>query len=287
LRRTLGERVVVSTVLSPELAPAFADASQFDSALVNLAINARDAMPSGGRLVIETANQQLDDGYASSNVDVTPGRYVMLAVTDTGTGMPPEVAARAFEPFFTTKEAGGGSGLGLSMIYGYAKQSRGHIKIYSEPGRGTTVRLYLPAAGGDSARHQQDEPARLSSTMGGERILLVEDDEGMRTIALRQLHSLGYQVVEAENAEAALRILRGDQKIDLLFSDVVMPGDMTGDELSRVAVALRPDLKTLLTSGFASGAAQNGTQSEDFRTLLSKPYRLVDLARRLREILEG
>ncbi|MEQ8394559.1 ATP-binding protein [Thalassobaculum sp.] len=287
LRRTLGERIVVSTVLAGDLARAFADAAQFESALVNLAINARDAMPGGGRLVIETANQHLDDGYAASNLDVIPGRYVMLAVTDTGTGMPPDVAARAFEPFFTTKEAGGGSGLGLSMIYGYAKQSRGHIKIYSEPGRGTTVRLYLPAARGDGARHQPDEPTRLSSKAGGERILVVEDDEGVRTIALKQLQSLGYQVVTADNADAALRILKSDQELDLLFSDVVMPGDLTGDELSRIAVTLRPGLKTLLTSGFASGAAQNGTQSEDFRTLLSKPYRLVDLAKRLREILDG
>lgn len=290
LNRTLGERIVVSTVLAANLKPAFADPSQFESALVNLAINARDAMPEGGRLIIETAGKQLDEDYARTNGDVVPGDYVMLAVTDTGTGMAPEVLARAFEPFFTTKETGQGSGMGLSMIYGYARQSRGHVKIYSEPGRGTTVRLYLPVAAGEAgqgASASATAEAAAAAAPGGERILVVEDDPGVRTVAMMQLRSLGYHVLEAENADAALRVLGSGQPINLLFSDVVMPGDMTGDELARVAQVLRPTLKVLLTSGFASGATQSGPRSGDFRNLLSKPYRLVDLARRVRETLDG
>lgn len=286
LRRTLGERIEVSALLAPALKPAFADAAQFESALVNLAINARDAMPDGGRLVIETTNVQLDDDYAVDNVDVRPGHYVVLAVTDNGTGMPPDILAKVFEPFFTTKGPGQGSGLGLSMVYGYAKQSQGHVKIYSEPGRGTTVRLYLPAAGADTDDRGSPTAPSPGAKTTGERILLVEDDDGVRAMALAQLRRLGYQVAEAENADAALDLLHGGQAFDLLFTDVVMPGTMTGDQLARAARELRPGIKVLLTSGFATGAAQSGPRAEDFRNLLSKPYRIVDLAAKLREVLD-
>jgi len=287
LRRTLGERVVVSTALAADLRPAYADPAQFESALVNLAINARDAMPGGGRLVIETAGKRLDADYARANADAVPGDYAMLAVTDTGEGMAPEVLARAFEPFFTTKETGQGSGMGLSMIYGFARQSRGHVKIYSEPGRGTTVRLYLPVAAGEGAAAAAAETAAEPAPQrGGERILIVEDDRGVRTVAARQLRDLGYHVLEAENADAALRIIDAGEAIDLMFSDVVMPGAMTGDELARVAQGLRPGLKVLLTSGFASAAAEGGPRRDGLRNLLSKPYRLADLAKRVRDLLD-
>lgn len=287
LRRTLGERIEVVTFLAPSLKPALADATQLESALVNLAINARDAMPDGGRLVIETDEARLDEAYADENVDVVPGRYVVLAVTDTGTGMAPEVVARVFEPFFTTKEAGRGSSLGLSMVYGYAKESQGHVMIYSEPGRGTTVRLHLPVADAAGDRQVQAPTAATEATATGERVLLVEDDGRIRDVALALLTRLGYRVTTAVDADDALIVLCGHQPIDLLFTDVVMPGSLTGEELAREARRLHPGIKVLLTSGFATGATQSGLRAEEFRNLLSKPYRNVELAAKLREILDA
>lgn len=285
LRRTLGEQVEIETQLADDLWPAFADTAQFDSALLNLAINARDAMASGGRLIIETANRELDAAYAEEN-EITPGAYVMVAVSDTGGGMPPDVLARVFEPFFTTKEAGKGTGMGLSMVYGFARQSHGHVKIYSEVGHGTTVRLYLPRAGENAAEATAQAPPVAEPARPGERILVVEDNTGVRQVVLRQLAGLGYEVLEADSGEAGLSLLASGERVDVLFSDVVMPG-MGGFELAEAAVALRPDLRILLTSGFAKGTIDGRTRRRRSPALLSKPYRTVDLAAKLRDVLDA
>ncbi len=287
LRRTLGERIEVVIDLSPDLWPALADPVQFEAALVNLAINARDAMPDGGRLSIDAENFHLDGDYARQNVDVTPGDYVMIAVSDTGGGMPPDIVARAFEPFFTTKPPGEGTGLGLSMVYGFIRQSRGHVKIYSEEGHGTTVRLYLPRAVDVSAPAAEQKAPALQTARRGERILVVEDNREVREVVLAQLGALGYRVIEAGNADEALGILSREEDIDLLFTDVVMPGSMSGDELARVARRQRPDLKVLLTSGFAKGSLHGGAQSDLASIFLPKPYRQVELAAKLRSILDA
>jgi PAS domain S-box-containing protein len=287
LRRTLGERIVVHLQLAEGLWPAIADPAQVESALVNLAINARDAMPEGGRLTIETGNKHLDARYAAENLEVTPGDYVMLAVSDTGTGIPADLLDRVFEPFFTTKSEGKGSGLGLAMIYGFAKQSGGHVKIYSEPGHGTTVRLYLPRAGASevaAATQPAAAPARPTAPI---TVLVVDDNAPVRRIAAQLVTDLGYQVIEAASGAEALDVLRQDRPIDLLFTDVVMPGGLTGDELARVACELRPGLKVLFTSGFTHAAIGNGQRPAQTagHPLITKPYRKEDLARRLAEVL--
>jgi PAS domain S-box-containing protein len=289
LRRTLGEQIEITMTFAPDLWPTLVDPAQFESALVNLAINARDAMrgnEDGGRLIIETSNQRLDEDYARANVDVVPGDYAMIAVSDTGAGMAPDILARVFEPFFTTKAPGEGTGLGLSMVYGFIRQSQGHIKIYSEPGVGTTVRLYLPRAR-DAAEPIVASDATPAAVGGGERILVVEDNPDVRRVVVAQLEGLGYRTIEADNADGALAILRQGEAVDLLFTDIVMPGRLNGTELARAARALRPGLKVLLTSGFAKAAVEPGAQSPDVRTLLSKPYRKTELAARLRGVLDG
>lgn len=285
LSRTLGEHIEVEMRLVTDLWPALADATQLESAIANLAINARDAMPSGGKLTLETANQHLDEGYVASNPDVAPGDYVVLAVSDTGSGMPPELLSRVFEPFFTTKQHGKGSGLGLSMVYGFAKQSRGHVKIYSEVGHGTTVRLYLPRAPQETApvaapTPYQADPAKIDAV-----VLVVEDNIDVRKIVCKLLQDFGCDVLEANSGAAALEILQSDRKIDLMFSDVVMPGGMSGTELVQSARRLRPGIKTLLTTGFAEASLRNQAQFADAGEILSKPYRRQDLARKLREVL--
>jgi PAS domain S-box-containing protein len=285
LRRTLGESIAIATVLADGLWPAEADPSQVESALVNLAINARDAMPQGGRLTIETANKSLDAQYAAQNAEVTAGDYVMLAVSDTGTGIAAEVLSRVFDPFFTTKAEGKGSGLGLSMVYGFAKQSGGHVKIYSEEGHGTTVRIYLPKAG--RASDAADDWQRLDDRHlhgHGETVLVVEDNDRVRAVVVRQLASLGYRVLQAENAAAALTVLER-QPVDLLFSDIVMPGELSAEDLARKGKALHPKLGILFTSGFAEAAVQHGSSLAFPAEILSKPYRKQDLARKLREVL--
>jgi PAS domain S-box-containing protein len=287
LRRTLGEQIEVEMKLSTDLWPVLADPTQVESALANLAINARDAMPGGGRLTIETANKHLDERYAAENVEVEPGDYVMLAVSDTGTGIPPEVLGRVFEPFFTTKPHGKGTGLGLSMVYGFVKQSRGHVKIYSEVGHGTTVRLYLPRAGSGPVLSATGPLVALHDAVPDATILLVEDNAEVRDVTARQLTELGYRVVEAKDGPSALEILRQGRPIDLLFTDMVMPGGMTGADLAGEARNLRPDLKVLFTSGFAEASVQSGLPPDAKRNLLSKPYRKRDLARRIGEILRG
>lgn len=287
LRRTLGERIEVHMQLADDLWPALADPAQLESAIANMAINARDAMPEGGILTIETANKHLDAQYASENVEVAPGDYVMLAISDTGTGIPPEVLTRVFEPFFTTKEEGKGSGLGLSMIYGFAKQSRGHIKIYSEANYGTTVRLYLPRAPGDQKSQDMAANAETLESVAGATILVVEDKPDVRQVVALQLEDLGYRVIEAESPEAALRIIEDNERIDLLFTDIVMPGGMTGPDLAREALQHRPDLKVVFTSGFASILNGNKDEARALGPLLSKPYRKHDLARQIFEALKA
>jgi PAS domain S-box-containing protein len=288
LKRTLGEHIEIEMKLAQGLWPALADKSQVESALLNLAINARDAMPGGGKLTIETGNHHLDADYAVHNAEVTPGDYALLAVTDTGTGMPPEVIERAFEPFFTTKGVGKGSGLGLSMIYGFAKQSGGHLKIYSEVGHGTTVRLYLPRqavpAAAESAAHAL---AAAQHPRGGETVLVVEDDPLVRNFVVQQLRDLGYSVLEAADGPQARRLLESDTPIDLLLTDVVMPGSITGRELAESARQRRPTLKTLYTSGYTENSIVHQGKLDPGVHFLSKPFRRQELALKVREVLDG
>ncbi|PJI37359.1 MAG: hypothetical protein CTR53_20685 [Ferrovibrio sp.] len=287
LRRTLGETTEIKTVFAGDLEDAFADPAQFDAALVNLAINARDAMPAGGRLTIETENVMLDEYYCRSNAEVVPGHYVMTAVSDTGMGMTPETLSRAFEPFFTTKPVGAGTGLGLSMVYGFARQSRGHIKIYSEQGHGTTVRLYLPRAPDSAAEASQITAAAQPEPRGGECILVVEDNPDVRKVVVTQLKQLGYQTLEADNGQVALNILKHEATVDLVFSDMVMPGGISGAKLVVLAHGQRPGIKILLTSGFAKGSVQGSEEIPPGVEFLSKPYRRAELAAKLRTVLDA
>jgi signal transduction histidine kinase/ActR/RegA family two-component response regulator len=288
LKRTLGGYIRITATLGDDLWPVFADVSQIEDALLNLSINARDAMPDGGDLIIETANAQLDEIYAANNKDVRPGDYVMLSVHDTGTGMPPDVIARATEPFFTTKEQGKGTGLGLSMIYGFAKQSGGHLKIYSEVGFGTTMRLYLPRAKeGATAEAASGDLSAESIPRGRESILLVEDDDDVRAAVLRQLNDLGYRARIAANGPAALAVLDSGEQFDLLFSDIIMPGGMTGFQLAAEARQRHPGLKVLFATGYAKAPTTAENQPGMTVPVLRKPYRKQDLARKLRDVLDG
>ena len=287
LRRTLGETIELQTALAGEVCSADVDPGQLESAILNLAINARDAMAEGGGLTIETARVRFDEDYITSHPDVIPGQYVMVAVTDTGTGMPPDVAAKVFEPFFTTKEEGRGTGLGLSMVYGFIKQSKGHVNVYSEPGHGTSVKLYLPeVVGAKTQVDKQETPGSTSHRAA--TILVVEDEKNVREVAVAYLQNLGYRVLETGSGPETLGLLdqqRPGQRIDLLFSDVVMPGGMSGPELAAKVRERYPDLKVLFTSGYPRNAfdRQNGEQLDT--SLLTKPYRGEELARKVRELL--
>ena len=291
LRRTLGERITLESVLAGGLWPSFADANQVEAALINLCVNARDAMPDGGKLTIETSNAYLDEAYADQFDDVRPGQYVLLSVTDTGTGIAPEVLQRIFEPFFTTKPAGKGSGLGLAMVYGFVKQSGGHIRIYSELGEGTTVKIYLPrltqveeTKAAPAAKPAVESP--LPHAAPQEALLVVEDNRQVREYAKTCLEELGYTIFEAGDTAGALRILESGERIDLLFTDVVLP-DESGRELSRHAVKLRPDLPILFTTGYTRNAiVHHGRLDADVK-LLGKPYTQQDLARKIRELLDA
>ena len=285
LRRTLGEQIQIELSLDPAIPAITADPSQLETAIANLANNARDAMPRGGRLTITTGVRYLDEDYAAEHIEVTPGGYVLIAVSDSGTGMPPDVLARVFEPFFTTKEPGKGTGLGLSMVFGFMKQSGGHINVYSELGRGTTFRLYLrpDEAVAEDIVGPSVESGQLHGD--GERILVVEDNARLRAVLLRQLHELGYQTVEAENAATALFLLDGDAPVDLLLTDIIMPGKIDGIELAREFRARRPTGKVLLTSGFPGTRLTDLGELGTHLRLLDKPYRKQDLARILREVL--
>jgi signal transduction histidine kinase/CheY-like chemotaxis protein len=285
LRRTLGEQIEVEAVIAGGLWNTLADPTQVENAILNLAINGRDAMPDGGKLTLEVANAYLDEAYAAQHADVNPGQYVMLAVSDTGTGMTPEIMSRVFEPFFTTKPEGKGTGLGLAQAYGFVKQSGGHIKIYSEVGDGTTVKLYLPRT-----RRAEDAPeahANQPAEGGNERILVVEDDEGVRAAVVDMLTDLGYNVQRAESAEAALKLLEKGAPVDLLFTDVVMPGAISTREFTRRAQQMYPRLLVLYTSGYTQNAIVHNGKLDDDAFLLSKPYRKDELARKLRSVFAG
>jgi PAS domain S-box-containing protein len=286
LRRTLGEHIEI-IIVSVARRPALADPVQVESAILNLAINARDAMPGGGKLTIETRDISHTRDGAQSDDELMPGEYVRTAVSDTGTGMPPEVMARAFEPFFTTKDVGQGSGLGLSMVYGFTKQSGGQARIESTVGRGTTVSLYLPRAPDDAKVDSPPAGPADSATRGHEIVLVVEDEALVRRTVVGQLHALGYQVIEAESGAAALKLLAGGAAVDLMFTDVVMPGGFDGQELARQARALRPGLRVLFTTGYTEDAALRHDRLAAGTQVLSKPYRRADLARRIREALDS
>jgi signal transduction histidine kinase/ActR/RegA family two-component response regulator len=287
LHRVLGEAIHVTLLPGEGLWLTRADASQVMDALLNLAINARDAMPDGGSLTTETANTHLDETYAAQHHEVTPGDYVVISVTDTGTGMPREVIEKATEPFFTTKPAGAGSGLGLSMIYGFAKQSGGHLKIYSEIGFGTTVKLYLPRAlPGDAVAPPQALPEAMPHARGAERILLVDDNPDLRKVGIRHLVSLGYLAQEAADGPAALAMLRRES-FDLLFTDIVMANGMTGYQLAEAAQALQPELLVLFTTGYSRIQTRDSEGNEGPEHMLRKPYRRHELAAKVRAALSG
>jgi CheY-like chemotaxis protein len=285
LERTLGEHITVEATLIADLWHALADPSQLEDAIVNLAVNARDAMPNGGRLLFETGNAHLDADYAAQNAEVVAGDYVVINVTDSGTGIPPEIVERVFEPFFTTKEVGRGTGLGLSMVYGFVKQSRGHVKIYSEVGHGTSVRLYLPRA-------VQEQPSLIDAPeetaarlpVGRETILVVEDDAAVRAMVVNTLEGLGYKVQQAADGKSALEVVRAGGHFDLLFTDMIMPNGVSGQDLIHATRQLRPNIKALLTSGYSEQFIKLDGVS-DVR-LLSKPYRREKLAIAVRSALD-
>jgi len=287
LNRSLSETIEIKTVGAAGLWIVEVDANQLEIALLNLAINARDAMPGGGRLTIEAANAVLDREYCQVNPEVAPGQYAMLSVSDTGTGMNKEVLGRAFEPFFTTKELGHGTGLGLSQVYGFVKQSGGHIKIYSEVGQGTTVKIYLPRFFGTDEADQLIEGELLGQGENGETILIVEDDDDVRAYLTDVVRSLGYGVAAAPNGKLALDLLgRNNTRIDLMLTDVVMPG-MNGRELANRATDLRPDLKVLFMTGHSRNAVSHHGPLDPHLDVIQKPSTQSDLAARIRDALDN
>jgi PAS domain S-box-containing protein len=287
ITRAAGERIRIQYRLADDLWHAVIDPVQLETAILNLVVNSRDAMPKGGRIAIETTNAELDEPYVRLNPDARPGEYVAISVTDTGTGMPPEVVARAFEPFFTTKEVGKGTGLGLPTIYGFLKQSCGHVKIYSEVGHGTVVRLYVPRADAPTLVPQLPAGDREQLPRGGESILLVEDDKLVRAHTESQLVELGYRVTTAGNADEAFKLARLTGKPDLLLTDVIMPGGANGRELAARMREVWPDLKVLCTSGYTDGALPGLTGREDEALhFLAKPFRRQDLALKVREAID-
>jgi PAS domain S-box-containing protein len=286
LKRTLRENIEVTTAFNADAIFAFADSGQLESAVLNLALNAQDAMAAGGRLTISTSIASLDDNDQGVHPDIESGEYAMIAVTDNGEGMTSDVAARAFEPFFTTKEVGKGSGLGLSMVYGFVKQSNGHVSIYSEPGLGTTVRIYLPNVTPNGSR-SSSQPAADEDALprGNETILVVEDDPFVRSSVILRVESLGYKVVLAVDGREAVMKLRTNPEIDMLFTDIVMPGGMSGWEVAELAQQMRPGLPTVFTSGYALEALVDQGRAPMKSIVLTKPYRKAELAHRLREAL--
>jgi CheY-like chemotaxis protein len=285
LRRALGGSLSVETVLAGGLWRTYADVSQLENAILNLAVNARDAMGDDGRLTIETANAHLDDAYARAHAEVQPGQYVMIAVTDTGSGMTPDVLARAFEPFFTTKPVGKGTGLGLSQVFGFVKQSGGHVKIYSEPGQGTTIKIYLPRHFGEGTESAVERPATPEPTVS-ETILVVEDDASVRAGTVAAIAELGYRVEQAADAAEALRRLEANPQMALVFTDIVMPG-MNGRKLADEAARRFPAVKILFTTGFTRNAVVHNGVLDHGVHFIAKPFTIEQLARKLREVLDG
>jgi PAS domain S-box-containing protein len=286
LRPTLGEHIEIETMFAEDPWLAFVDPSQLTTAILNLVLNARDAMPQGGKLFIETLNSNLDEGYAGQNSEVKPGQYVLIAISDTGVGIPAELLDKVFEPFFTTKELGRGTGLGLSMVYGFVKQSGGHIKVYSEQGHGTTIKLYLPRSA-ELSQSPVGASAAEAAAGGSELILVVEDDALVRNYVIAQIRSLGYRTLSAANADEALRAIGMDPTIDLLFTDVIMPGLMNGRMLADAALKIRTGLKVLYTSGYTENAIVHHGRLDPGVLLLAKPYRKADLARMIRMALSA
>ncbi|MFQ5535110.1 MAG: PAS domain S-box protein [Sphingomonadales bacterium] len=286
LERTLGAAISLKKALPVDLWPTLVDPGQLENVILNLCLNGRDAMPEGGVLTIETGNVRLDDEYAAALADVTPGEYVVVSVADTGVGMTSEVLEHAFEPFFTTKEVGKGTGLGLAMVYGFAKQSTGHATIYSEVGHGTTVKIYLPRLAGEN------DPVAVPMGPGnlrarGEVVLVVEDDPDVRTLAVTLLNDLGYEVLAANGVSAAIDELKYARRINMLLTDVVLPGDMRGPDVAREAARHHPGIKVLFMSGYTEKAAHQQAGLDDDAPLLNKPFKALDLARRMREVLDA
>jgi CheY-like chemotaxis protein len=286
ISRTIGEAVKVETVLSGGLWTTSVDISQMENALLNLCVNARDAMSDEGALTIETSNAHLDEMYARANADAKPGQYVLVAVTDTGSGMTPDVLSAAFDPFFTTKDVGKGSGLGLSQVFGFVKQSGGHVKIYSEVGQGTTIKLYLPrsfeseSAGIAATRQRHDEMRDMKHGDSRQIVLVVEDETQVRGLTVLSLRELGYTVIHAENAVAALKQIDAHPEIDLLFTDIVMPG-MNGRKLAEEAVRRRGPMKVLFTTGFTRNAVVHGGVLDAGVNFISKPFTIEQLAAKI------
>jgi signal transduction histidine kinase len=287
LRRTLGETVSLETVLAAGLWRTFADPGQLENALINLALNARDAMPKGGKLTIETANCYLDQAYVSSLQEpVVSGQYVMIGIADTGMGMDKATQERAFDPFFTTKGVGKGTGLGLSQVYGFVRQSDGHVKIYSEPGEGTTIKIYLRRhVGEESPEAVRNQPSDAARAIGSETILVAEDDDSLRSYTTEILRELGYLVLEARDGDRALQVL-DKNPVDLLFTDVVMPGGMNGRRLADEAMRRRPQLKVLFTTGYTRNAIVHHGRLDAGVEMIGKPFSFVELSAKVRTILD-
>ncbi|MGE4047743.1 MAG: ATP-binding protein, partial [Acetobacteraceae bacterium] len=285
IRRTIGPSVELETVLAVGLWPTLCDPNQLENALLNLCINARDAMPDGGRLTIETTNSWLDDRGAGQR-DMQPGQYVAICVTDTGTGMPPDIVERVFDPFFTTKPTGQGTGLGLSMIYGFAKQSNGQVRIYSEVDAGTTVRILLPRHHGSAVDESpQAPPVTLDRAVAGETVLIVDDEPSVRMLVMEVLQELGYGAIEAADGSEGLKALRSGARIDLLITDVGLPGGMNGRQLADAGRSIRPGLKVLFITGYAENAALRNGHLEPGMHVLTKPFAIAHLAARVKTIL--
>jgi CheY-like chemotaxis protein len=286
LGRTIGEHIQIETVFSGGLWQVAADANQLENAVLNLAVNARDAMPSGGKLTIETANAHLDEIYAAAHEEVKAGQYVMVAVSDTGQGIPREIIGKVFDPFFTTKKLGEGTGLGLSQVYGFIKQSGGHVKIYSEPGEGTTVRLYLPRLITEETVEVERKDPPAPGTGGAETILVVEDDIDVRAYSTETLRELGYHVLEASEGDAALGLIVSHPEIKLLFTDVGLPGAFNGRHLADEARKRRPELKVLFTTGYARNAIVHHGRLDPGVNLIAKPFTFAGLAAKVRAVLD-
>jgi CheY-like chemotaxis protein len=286
LNRTLGEKVSIETVVSAGLWQIEVDTAELESSIINLAINARDAMPDGGKLIIETGNAYLDEDYCQVFEDLKPGQYVMISVTDIGCGMPSDIIEKATEPFFTTKPAGQGTGLGLSQVYGFAKQSGGHLRIYSEPGEGTTVRMYLPRCHSQGAEVMSALQADGPQQGSGETILVVEDDPNVRAYVVEALSDVGYRVMEAGDAEAALTIFSSNSEIQVMLTDVVMPG-MNGRALADTIRQSHPAVKTLFMTGYSRNAIVHQGRIDPGVSLIQKPFSQASLAARIRSLLDA
>ena len=283
LRPTLGEQIEIESVFKDEVCIATVDPNQLATAILNLSLNARDAMPDGGKLTLETGSAFLDETYAGMHSDIGPGRYALIAVSDTGTGIPADILDKVFNPFFTSKGPGKGTGLGLSMVYGFVKQSAGHIKIYSEEGHGTTIKMYLPP--GTGAFVAAENMVAEAAEGGDETILVVEDDRLVRDYVLTQLHGLGYATLDAANAEQALAIVEAGNEFDLLFTDVIMPGAMNGRQLATELQKRKPGTRVLFTSGYTENAIIHHGRLDSGVLLLAKPYRKSDMAIMIRKAL--